>query len=225
MRKILAKMKNAVLWQCVAIIIAAVIIIIEICVLTADTPKKALRESNFRNVKVTAYTQMAVLDSETWEELPEKEEFGTMTVVDGILYNETKLGKEYLVTEEGTDYVIGFVDDDPWGDSDAGHWEKYSANEVRTTPLIDLSAITGLTKKDFDKKGDAYILKENENEKLCEILQTTQPEKYICDYLRFYFKVGKLTRIEMGYYYGDDIYVAYEYRFAYDGYSLELPEI
>lgn len=264
MKKKLAKLKNPVLWQCVAIAIVTIIIIVEICVLTYDMPKKALKESNFDSVKVTVYTQMAVLgadedeelsedesnsenettsesdseeaaeesdseeaaeEGETWVELPEKTELGTMTVADGITYNESDYGKSYFVTEDKKDYVISFVDDDMWDDSDSGHWEKYAVEEANLNKLFDFSAITGLTKEDFEKTDDAYTLKKEENEKLCEILQATSSKKYICDYLKFYFEGGKLSQIRLGCYYGENMYLAYEYHFTYDDYSLELPKI
>lgn len=244
MQKLLAKLKNAVLWQCVAIVIVTVIIIVEICVLASDMPKRALQESAFDNVKVVAYSQVATLgeteddeedtttsaqeeseENETWVKLPGKREIGTMTVADGITYNDTDFGKAYFVTEDKVDYVISYVDDDLWDDSDLGHWEKFTSEEVSVDRLFDFKTIIGLTKKDFEKQGDAYILKIDENRKLCEILQTTQNEKYISDYLKFYFEDGRLSSIRMGCYYGDNMYVAYEYHFTYGDYSLELPEI
>lgn len=242
MRKVATKLKSVILWQSVAIAILIAVIIVELCILIVDIPKKALKESNFKNMEVTIHKQISVLDGEEEEddevldtEDTDSEEvesdneettrYGTVTVADGIQYSEADTYKTYLVTEEGTDYAVCFVEDALTDDDNEGHWEKYQIESVSEGQLFDFSSIMGLTKKDFEKSGEYYILKENANEKLCEILQTTQTGKYICDYLNFYFENNRLISIDMGYYYVDDMYVTYEFDFNYGGYELKLPEI
>lgn len=243
------KWKNPIIWQCVAILLVAVMIVLEILILTVDVPKKALKANNFENVKVSIYQQVAFLSSDDneeegkietsqtnveedagvdtareWPELSGKEKIGEIIVAGNSICSQDDFGKCYYLTEDDRNYEIRFVEDDLWDDSDLGKWYKNEIQSIKGKTLFDFETIIGLTKKDFEKQEDFYTIKK-EKQEFYEILQIGQTQSYVCDYLRFYFTDGKLSYIKLAFYYQESHYYAYEYRFDYGNYEVELPQI
>lgn len=223
----LLKMKNAVFWQIVGIVGLVFLIIVEILFIASDTPKKALKKENFENIKVTAYEQRLFNDGDidSATELSARSEFGEMIIQEHLAYNRTDLYEVYFEEKDDKHYMYRYVKGDLLSDEVAGQWQRTENEESDVYVLIDLNAIFNLTKEDFQKQEDYYILKDNEQQVFCQLLQTSQTDKYVCDYIRFYFEKGKLTQLELAYYYGNNMYYAYEYEFEYGKQEVTLPEI
>lgn len=152
-----------------------------------------------------------------------EEEYGRMTVNNGIIYSESNFGKRYFYEHDDEKYIAFFIKNDLFNETD-GKWYGVKEETTGEKPIVDLETIYELSPFKFKKSGNAneYILRED----LFEVADSLFGigENAVCEELVFRFEKNRLDKIRLEYISSDKTYFIYNFSFDYDQHTLTLPE-
>ena len=174
-------------------------------------------------------TEYAGIDPEyetSFVENLEEKDITTMQKHGDVICETGEMGDLYYYTRDGKGYVLYYYD--LYGALEQGQWIECPAEVYGKKPEFEVSALSGLSKKDFVKQGEGYIPVSDSTEKVFRAFFGVGEEsykKYVIYDLQITVQDNRMETVTIKYLY-DGLYSnAQTLYFTYDDIKPTVPPV